>query len=228
MNGNKERFFDYAKAIESAKYAGNKNQREISEELEVSEVHVSQIVNEKSSTTLAKTLKMLNDFNLCIDDFVEEPYRTKMTVKYEDKKMFGSLSDAEIIILIDFIRKFQYLKAHKENTILPDNRSIAKQVGRRIRELRQKRDISERTMAQALAMQQESYRNIESGVGTVMDNYVVIAKILNVPMGVLFSDFVRNKKSIMQYEMGELFGEIGIQERKSIREFLEIMLTVYE
>lgn len=226
MNIKKERFFDYAKVIEYIKNTKNKNQREISEELECTEVHISQIANEKSSTTIEKTLKMLNDFDLCIDDFVEEKYRTKLRIKYEDKQLFGNLTDEEIILLIEFIQKYRKVKENQDIACVPDNRSITKQAGRRIRKLRLERGISEADMARALCMKPESYRNIESGVGTVMDNYVVIAKVLDIPLAVLFSDFVKNKKSIMQYELKELFGKMGMKERRKVKEFLEVMSTV--
>ena len=223
MNDKKERFFDYAKALESAKHMGRKNQREISEELNVTEVHVSKIANEKSTTTLAKTLKILNDFDLCIDDFVEEPYRTSVRINYEDKKLFGGHTDEEIILLVEYIKKVQQVRKQQHLFDVEDNKKIAKLVGRRIRQLRKERNIPEEAIAEALAMQPDSYRNIESGTGTVMDNYVIIAKILNVPMGILFADFVKNKKSIMQYEMGELFQELDMQERKVVKEFLDMV-----
>lgn len=236
MSDSENRLFQYADLLKSIKLLRNTKQSQISEIAGCTEVHLSNVANEKAVFSTEKMLRLLNEYDICMDDFVADKYKVPVNVKYEQKQMFGRLSDDEILLILEIIKK-RYLGRKEENLEFSeelvygknqDKRQKNKTIGRKIKEIREHRHITMEDMAESLSIQIDTYRNIESGTGTAYDNYVMIAKKLEVPVSILFEDFIRNKKAVINYEISELFDSITPGERQAAMEMIGKFVEVLD
>lgn len=240
MSNSENRLFRYAELVRAIKLNKGEKQSHISEELGCTEVHVSNVANEKAVFSIERLLKLLNTYDMCMDDFVADSYKVEASTRYEDKQLFGNLSDEEILLVLEIVKK-RFLE--KENVFREDvcygrfgeetknYREIKEQnrkIGKKIKELREKKQITAAEMAGGIAIKEETYRNIESGTGTTYDNYVLIAKKLEVPVSLLFEDYVKNKKAVINYEISELFDSMTLQERQDATRLIEAFVKILE
>ena len=206
MKKQREHLYDYSGMINGLKKERGLRQREISEDIDCTEVHLSKVVNEKATLSTAKLIKFLNVYHLSMDDYVDESYRHNMESDEQLDDMMKELGDEEILLMVQFLKKLK--QARKLNfDRQPDSKDVNQAVGKKIKILRRKHGYSEEDMADKLGIRPESYRNIESGMGTMMDNYVIIADLFEIPVSLLFSDFLKNTSSLMNYEMEQVWAE---------------------
>lgn len=225
----KNQVFSYVRLIDYLKTYSGKSQRELSGNAGCTEMHLSNVAKGKARLSLKKLLGIMNEGNICMDDFVVHHYRTVLNIHYEDRKLFKGLTDEEVILFVDFLKELIALKRGRKKTVTEnkwERKSIEKFAGRMIKKLRIQKGIPLEKMAQQIGMETKSYQNIESGRSTVYENYIVIAKTLGVPASVLFSDFLQNKKSIANYKVCSLFETVNQKEREILRSVITEMAVV--
>lgn len=218
----KDRLFDYAKMMNYIRMSTRKNQREISEMLDCTEVHISNVKNHRSSMAVGKIIELVNEFDLCMDEFIDTKYRSDKFPQYEERSLFGDLEQDEILFLLRCLNEY---RKNKEKTVpIEEKHQIRyeKLVGKNIKRIREEKNISVKRMADAISMKTESYQNIESGTyGTTIDNYILLASELEVPVSMLFQDVIKNKKAIISYNIWELFLNTNLEEKERLKLMIE-------
>lgn len=228
MSKMEDRLFNYKKMLENILFSKNLKQREISDILDLTTVHVSNVKQEKSALAVEEVLELVNRFDLCMDDFVKENYQVKNMPKYNEKNAFQNMSQDEILMLVSFLSQ---LKAFRRNKNVGNEEKVdfKKVTGASIRKLRIEQKISEKEMADLIYVKQNSYQNIERGFrGTSMDNYILIAKRLGVPVSKLFEGVIKNKKYVVLHEIWELFADMTDKEKREMRNLVRELAEIME
>lgn len=218
--------FNYKKMLEKIILSQNIKQREISDMLELTTVHVSNVKQEKSALAIEDVLELVNEFDLCLDEFVKEEYRVNKLPEYNEKNPFENMEQEEILMIVSFLSNLKKYRKREEKH--EEQLDFKKRTGACIKKLRMEQNISEKEMADLIYVKKNSYQNIESGFrGTSLDNYILIAKRLGVPVSKLFEDLIHNKKYIVMYEIWTLFEDMSQKEKRQMRflvhELAEIM-----
>ena len=82
-------------------------------------------------------------------------------------------------------------------------------------------------MCKNLNVKKTTYQNIENGSnGTTIENYVRIASVLQIPVSLLMSDVVKNKDTLIDYELNQLFSEVNFREKKKLEEMIDSLVAV--
>lgn len=211
------RLFDYKKLFGQIKKEYRKNQKDISQILDCSEVHVSNVKNEKKGFTTEEIIQLMNEFQLCPDDYVCTGWEKGEKAVYEGMWMQEDMDAREKVFMLRIMQNMKsYLKAEYEEK---EEENIKVCIGKNIRNLREKQKITQEEMAQYLNMQKKSYQNIENGNrGTGIDTYILISKKLKVPLGKMFSGVLRNKKTEILYDTNELMSELNPRQKRKMIE----------
>lgn len=202
MDRGKERLFHYDKMFEEIQRITKMNQRQISELINCTEVHLSNIKHKKATMPVSKILDLVNRFSLSLDDFVYN----RESDETLDVAVFGKLEQDEVLFLLDCLKLYRKKKEQRGGKKQLEIQHYEKVVGKNIKKIRKEKKISVKYMSNVLVMKEESYRNIESGTfGTTMDNYILIAGTFDVPVSLLFSGVVENKKDVVEYYAEQMF-----------------------
>lgn len=233
MSDCRERLFNYAKMLNCVRNETGKNQREISEMLNCTEVHISNVKNSKVSMPVPKILELINRFHLCLDEFVSDGYRTDRQPVYEDKMLFGRLRQDELLFLGECLQLYRERKTGSDEEPGKKAKNYERYVGKNISRIRKEKGISMKQIAEELSIREESYRNIEGGTfGTTMDNYILIAKKLEVPVSMLFMDVLSNKESVAGYGIWRFFEGMDEDEKNraigAVEKLVDIMVEARE
>lgn len=225
-----KRIFNYVKLLNDIKKRSNKNQAQISEELGCTIIHTSNVKNQKSNYSLEKIIKLINSGDYCLDDYVELEGKISVDMEEFDKEKFGDVNQDILKALFQFLDTYiqvgrnEKMQAKKQEYL---NESLVKVAGSKIRQLRKEKGIKTDKMAEMLNMKEGSYRNMENGsTGTTLDNYARIARMLGVPVSVIFEDVLEDKRAVLQYELKQMFTELPITELKRYNEMLDEILEI--
>lgn len=211
MDRGKDRLFRYDKMFEEIQRLTKMNQRQISELMNCTEVHLSNIKHKKATMPVPKILDLINRFSLSLDDFLYD----KEVDETLDVAVFGGLDQDEVLFLLDCLKLYRKKKEEQGGKNRLEIQYYEKVVGKNIKQIRKEKKLSIKYMSEVLAMKEESYRNIESGTfGTTMDNYILIAGIFEVPVSLLFSGVVKNKKDVVKYYAEQMFHGMNLEERE--------------
>lgn len=224
-----ERIFDYVKLLNDIKRRSNKNQSQISEELGCTAIHTSNVKRQKSSYSMEKIIKLINSGEYCLDDYVERKGKTEISNYDFDNKIFNGISQSAVKVFQEFMECYIQINQKEKQQTRKEytNEELAKLAGEKIHKIRTEQGIRADIMAEELDMKVGSYRNMENGnTGTTMDNYVKIAKILNVPISQIFEDVLENKKPMIEYRMKEMFEGLSREEVEKYSEMIEELIQI--
>lgn len=104
------------------------------------------------------------------------------------------------------------------------------EVGKRIRDLREKRDITREKLGELLEISDKTMRNIESGIyGTKLSNLYNIAQYFDVGLDYLVDGYNHSSKSVVEENAGYISGQVtrdidGNANRVKSRKLLEAEL----
>lgn len=217
MDRGKERLFRYDKMFEEIQRITKMNQRQISELINCTEVHLSNIKHKKATMPVSKILDLVNRFSLSLDDFVYN----RESDETLDVAVFGKLEEDEVLFLLDCLKLYRKKKEQQGSKQQLEIQHYEKIVGKNIKKIRKEKKISVKYMSNVLVMKEESYRNIESGTfGTTMDNYILIAGTFDVPVSLLFSGVVENKKDVVEYYAEQMFQGMDQEGKEKAQKYI--------
>jgi len=203
-----------------------KSLEELSEELNCTAAHMSNVKRGKSTLSLDKVLTLLNNYDYCIDDYMANKMDNK-TDNWDIVEILGANGEFELL-LVGFVTNFINIFHRKPKTdcynFTPEERK--QKISGRIREERKKKKISVETMCRMTQIKKMTYQNIENGSnGTTAENYGKIAGVLGVPVSFLMRDVIKNKKGLIKYEKAKAVAEMNFRERKIL---VEMMKEIWE
>lgn len=229
MSKQEKRLFDYTRLIKDVQRKSSKSQEMLSVNLECTAAHISNVKRQKSTFSVDKTLQLLNENDYCIDDYVTEESSVKERVKPEDRERFEGIDSDLGLALMNLVKETVKVSHRtEEDPYLDLDHEWRKQkIAERIRKLRVEKNVSIETMCKSLNVKKTTYQNIENGSnGTTIENYVRIASVLQVPVTLLMSDVVRNKDTLIDYELNHLFSEVNFREKKKLEEMIDSLIAV--
>lgn len=229
MSKQEKRLFDYTRLIKDVQKKSFKSQEMLSVNLECTAAHISNVKRQKSTFSVDKTLQLLNENDYCIDDYVEDESNTRERVKPEDRERFQGIDSELRLSLVNLVMDTVRVSHRKaEDRYLGLDHEWRKQkIAERIRKIRTEKNISVEAMCKRLDIKKTTYQNIENGSnGTTVENYVRIASVLQVPLTLLMSDVVRNKDTLIDYELHQLFSEVNFREKKKLEEMIDSLVVI--
>ena len=229
MSKQEKRLFDYTRLIKDVQKKSSKSQEMLSVNLECTAAHISNVKRQKSTFSVDKTLQLLNENDYCIDDYVEDENNIRERVKPEDRERFQGIDSELRLSLVNLVMDTVRVSHRKaEDRYLDLDHEWRKQkIAERIRKIRTEKNISVETMCKHLDVKKTTYQNIENGSnGTTVENYVRIASVLQVPLTLLMSDVVRNKDTLIDYELQQIFSEVNFREKKKLEEMIDSLVVI--
>lgn len=229
MSAQGKRLFNYTKLIDDVQKKSSKSQEMLSVNLECTAAHISNVKRKKSTFSLDKTLQLLNENDYCIDDYVENDNDIRKRIKQEDKEILQGIESelrwSLMQLVLETVRVSH--RSGEENYSDLDHEERKKRISERIRQIRLEKNISVETMCKQMEMKKTTYQNIENGSnGTTMENYARIANTLQVPLSFLMSDTLRNKDTLIDYQVYELFSQVNFRERKKLEGMIDELSEV--
>lgn len=102
---------------------------------------------------------------------------------------------------------------------------IDKNVGKRIREYREKAHITQESLAETLDISVTAISNIERGINyPTLENFIMIANTIGVSADLLLSDVVNESNIIKASELSEKLKQVPPDKRKQITDIIETLL----
>lgn len=229
MSAQGKRLFNYTKLIDDVQKKSAKSQEMLSVNLECTAAHISNVKRKKSTFSLDKTLQLLNENDYCIDDYVENDNDIRKRINRDDREILqGIESDLRwslMQLVLETVR-VSHRSAEKNYSDL-DHEERKKRIGEHIRQIRLEKNISVETMCKQMQIKKTTYQNIENGSnGTTMENYARIANTLQVPLSFLMSDILRNKDTLIDYQVYQLFSQVNFRERKKLEGMIDELSEV--
>lgn len=100
-----------------------------------------------------------------------------------------------------------------------------KNIGKRIREYREKANITQEQLAEAVGMTPTSVSNIERGINyPTLENFIKIANVINVSADLLLSDVIENSTSAKSCELSEKLKSLPSEKRQQILTVVETLI----
>ncbi len=229
MSKQEKRLFDYTKLIKDVQKKSSKSQEMLSVNLECTAAHISNVKRQKSTFSVDKTLQLLNENDYCIDDYVTEESIVNENLKPEDRERFQGLDSDLRVALVNLVMDTVKVSRRKEEDpyLDLDHEWRKQKIAERIRRLRIEKNVSVETMCKNLNVKKTTYQNIENGSnGTTIENYVRIASVLQIPVSLLMSDVVKNKDTLIDYELNQLFSEVNFRAKKKLEEMIDSLIAV--
>ena len=223
MYEQRKRLFNYTKLINDIQQTSAKSQENLSVNLDCTATHICNVKRQKSSFSLDKTLMLLNEYDYCIDNYVETN-NTKVMPMYEARKLFHGLN-SELQLVLTKLAEEMVKVIHKkptENYPCLNQEERKSKIAKRIRQIRLEKKISVEAMCRRTQIKKATYQNIENGSnGTTLENYIRIADALQVPVGFLLRDVLKNKDTLIDYSLKQLFSMVNFREQKRLEEMME-------
>lgn len=229
MSKQEKRLFDYTKLIKDVQKKSSKSQEMLSVNLECTAAHISNVKRQKSTFSVDKTLQLLNENDYCIDDYVTEQNVVNENLKPEDRERFEGLNSDLKLALVNLAMDAVKIGSRKEEDpyLNLDHEWRKQKIAERIRRLRVEKDVSVEVMCESLNVKKTTYQNIENGSnGTTIENYVRIASVLGVPVSLLMSDVVKNKDTLIDYQLNQLFSGVNLKEKKKLEDMIDSLIAV--
>ena len=102
---------------------------------------------------------------------------------------------------------------------------IDKNVGKRIREYREKAHITQESLAETLDISVTAISNIERGINyPTLENFIMIANTIGVSSDLLLSDVFNESNIIKSSELSEKLKQVPPDKRKQITDIIETLL----
>lgn len=100
-----------------------------------------------------------------------------------------------------------------------------KNIGKRIREYREKASITQEQLAEAIGMTPTSVSNIERGINyPTLENFIRIANVINVSADLLLSDVIENSADAKSSELSEKLKSLPPEKRQQILTVVETLI----
>lgn len=230
MNKRNEKLFNYKKLLTDIQKESGKSQEELSVDMDCTASHISNVKNGKSTFSFDRTLRLLNKYGYCIENYLEN--ENNMAEKIGDEySEWRQDVDIELQLLmlnqVEVMIKFNHTKAKEREIDLIDEGKI-KRISENIRRIRIEKRISIKEMCKSLKMKETTYRNIENGSNrTTIDNYAHIANILDVPLTVLLGDSLKNKEALVAYQLKKMFSMMNFIEKREMKRMMKEMAEVF-
>lgn len=106
---------------------------------------------------------------------------------------------------------------------------IDKNVGKRIREYREKSGISQEYLGEQAGLSKTSVSNIERGNNyPALENFIKIANIIGVSADLLLCDVVEEAKTVKASELSDKLQHVSSKKRQQIYAIIDTMLSSEE
>lgn len=231
MSKQNQRLFNYTKLLTDIQKEFNKSQEELSVDINCTASHVSNVKNGKSTFSFDKTLQLLNKYGYCIEDYFKNESHRAGDIR-ENYGEWRQDVDIELQLLmlnqVEIMIKINHAKVkEKQQDWFGEEKT--KKIAENIHCIRIEKGISIKEMCKYLNIKETTYRNIENASNrTTMDNYVHIAKILDVPLTVLLSDSLKNKEALVGYRLEKVLSMMNFVEKREMKKMMEEMGEVFK
>lgn len=206
-------------------------QRELSEGMNCSEVHISNLERSMTNPSTKTIINMANSLNVPLSSIVmQNAEKDEGIEKY--RGIFGELNSARTMYVLKMvyeIRKvlFEYKNESEQKCEMVEEEIDYKTLGENIEQLREERNISRSIMAKRMGMNEGTYRNIENNNGRAsMDKYMEIAEELNVPIDYLFNESIINKEMVSMEYIRKIFEGTDDREKQVLKEISQIIYKI--
>lgn len=226
----KRRLFDYAKLIADVQKKSGKTQEELSESLNCTPEHISKVKRNKSTFSVDKILQLVNEYNCCIDDYIDNGTNHKRS-EYEEKEGLVEMDSELYLPLLKLANKvvsFDY-KDSPEDYLTSDSKERIQKIAKCISKRRMEVGIPVKTMAEKVGVKETTFQNIENGCnGTTIEKYIQISTTLDVALSYLMRDVIKNKDVLIDYELEQIFSQVNFIEKKAVIEMINGMVAVVQ
>lgn len=223
---------DIGKSLKRIRTEKKITQRKLSEEMNCSEIYISNVERELTNPSLKSVLNMVNTLDVPLSTMVDENFSIDESVYGEYSGLFNDLNSDRTLCILKMLNEIK--KNLKEYTDIVNEKQdmVAedidyKALGNNIEKLREEKNISKSTMAKRLGMNESVYRNIESNNGRASINkYMDIAEKLDVPVDCLFEESLSNKEIVAKHYINEIFSGLDSREKQVISELAQVIYRI--
>lgn len=209
----------------------NITQRKLSEYMNCSEVHISNLEREMANPSMKMLINIANSLNVPLGEIMSGKSEIKKDMT-EYERMIGNLSSIRAISILKMlydIKKHlsEYLCQCEKKEDMVAEEIDYKALGNNIEELREEKHISKAVMAKRVRMNEGTYRNIESNNSTAsVDKYMEIANELHVPIDFLFDESLTNKEIISREYIRKIFEKSEGKEKQILEELAQVIYKI--
>lgn len=211
-------------------------QRELSDDVDCSEVYISNIERELAAPSAKTIVSMANSLNVPLASIVDRKCEYTGNGKPYDN-IFGDLSLPRTVYLLKMvyevknkILEYERYKEKKRAMVAEGEQALIdyKSLGETIVRLRMEKELPRTVMAKRLKMKLGTYRNIENNNAVAsMDKYMEIASELNVPIDYIFQNSLENKAEISREYIRRIFNGLNDRERRMLTEIARKLSMVF-
>lgn len=204
-------------------------QRQLSEEMNCSEIFISNLEREVTNPSMKTIVNMVNSLNVPLSTILSGEDRNNTTPCQE---LFNDLSSPKTACVLRMLYDIKKHLIEYENYMAGKENLVAEEIdyealGQNIERLREEKNLSKVTMAKRLGINEGVYRNIESNNGRAsVDRYMEIAEELNVPIDCLFEKSLANKEEISKNYINKIFEDLDDRETQVIKEIAQVVYKI--
>lgn len=224
---------EISRNIKRVREQKNITQRKLSEEMNCSEVHISNLERDMANPSMKILINMANSLDVPLSELLYN--KDKENSEYditEYEGMFGELSSVRTVYILKMlydIKKHlaEYLNNYQNTENMVAEEIDYKALGNSIEFLREEKHISKSVMAKRVGINEGTYRNIESNSSTAsVEKYMEIADELHVPIDFLFDKSLNNKEMISKEYIRKVFCDAKGKEKQILEEIASIIYKI--
>lgn len=206
-------------------------QRKLSEDMNCSEVHISNLERDMVNPSTKTIINMANSLNVPLSSIVNSEGEN-IDEFQEYRGIFGELNSTRTMYILKMLYEvkrvlleYRYERERKYDMMAEE--IDYKALGENIEQLREEKNISRTIMAKRTGMKEGTYRNIENNNARAsMDKYMEIAEELHVPIDYLFNASLVNKEMVSKEYLHKIFSDTDSREKQILIEISQIIYKI--